>query len=103
MAAAGYYHQFIQGYASITAPLTDLLCKNSCVWTKDASTAFAALKHVMVTASVLKLPNFELDFVVETDASNMGIGIVLIQQSLPIAFFSKKLGSKMRAASTYLK
>ena len=35
----GYYHWFIRGYASIGAPLTDLLCMDSFVWTAGASTA----------------------------------------------------------------
>ena len=99
----GYYHRFIRGYASIGAPLTDLLCKDSFVWTAGAFTAFEALKHAMVNAPVLQLLNFDLDFIVENDACKTGIGVVLIQRSQPIAFFSKKLGPKMQAASTYLK
>ena len=54
-------------------------------------------------APVLQLLNFDLDFIVENDACKTGIGVVLIQRSHPIAFFSKKLGPKMQAASTYLK
>ena len=65
--------------------------------------AFAALKQAMVQAPVLKLPDFTSDFVIETDASNVGIGAVLTQQGHPIAYFSKKLGPKLRASSTYIK
>ena len=45
----------------------------------------------MVTAPILVLPNFSLEFTIETDASNKGIGAVLCQQGKPIAYFSKAL------------
>ncbi|VFQ94532.1 unnamed protein product [Cuscuta campestris] len=42
-------------------------------------------------------------FYLETDASNSGVGAVLLQQGHPLAFFSKKLGPRRRLASTYHK
>ncbi|KAH9679153.1 hypothetical protein KPL71_026005 [Citrus sinensis] len=67
------------------------------------TTAFEALKQAMVEAPVLRLPNFELDFIIETDASNVGIGAVLMQDNHPISYYSKKLGPKLQVASTYIK
>lgn len=57
----------------------------------------------MSEAPVLRLSNFQLDFVIETDASNIGIGVVLMQADHPIAYFSRKLGPRMLVASTYIK
>ncbi|KAL9450635.1 hypothetical protein AB3S75_012375 [Citrus x aurantiifolia] len=99
----GYYRRFIRGYASITAPLTDLLCKEAFHWSPAASDAFMTLKNAMVAAPVLHLPDFELEFVIETDASNIGIGAVLMQRGHPISYFSQKLGPRLRVASTYIK
>ncbi|KAH9646382.1 hypothetical protein KPL70_024860 [Citrus sinensis] len=99
----GYYRRFIKGYASIAAPLTDLLRKDCFHWSSAADTAFAALKQAMSAAPVLRLPDFQLDFVIETDASNVGIGAVLMQADHPIAYFSRKLGPRMLVASTYIK
>ncbi|RVX04915.1 Retrovirus-related Pol polyprotein from transposon 297 [Vitis vinifera] len=49
------------------------------------------------------LPDFNETFVIETDASNVGIGAVLMQAGHPISYFSKKLGPHLQASSTYLK
>ncbi|KAF7811918.1 Transposon Ty3-G Gag-Pol polyprotein [Senna tora] len=68
-----------------------------------AEKAFQQLKLCMTRAPVLALPNFNLPFVVDTDASNTGIGAVLIQNGHPVAFFIKKLCNKLSNASTYVR
>ena len=57
----------------------------------------------MTQAPVLCLPDFTQEFLVETDASNCDISAVLMQDNHPIAFFSKKIGPKLQASSTYIK
>ncbi|XP_050911420.1 uncharacterized protein LOC127126527 [Lathyrus oleraceus] len=99
----GYYRRFIANYASIATPLTDLLRHDAFVWSSEAASAFTTLKQAMMAAPVLKLPDFDKEFIIETDASQCGIGAVLMQEGHPIAFFSKKLGPKMQAASVYIK
>ncbi|GMI86385.1 hypothetical protein HRI_002307800 [Hibiscus trionum] len=98
----GYYRHFIKGYAKIAAPLTDLLKKaEEFQWNGVALQAFESLKLCLCSAPVLSLPNFDKEFMVETDASGVGIGAVLTQDNRPLAFYSQKLSSKMQAASTY--
>jgi hypothetical protein len=65
--------------------------------------AFQTLKQSLVTAPVLALPDFSKPFVLETDASDTGVGAVLMQDHHPIAFVSKALGPKMRGLSVYEK
>ncbi|GJS19026.1 retrotransposon-related protein [Tanacetum coccineum] len=99
----GYYRRFIQGYASISKPLTQLLKKNSFVWTKESQAAFLQLKQAMISASVLRLPNFSKEFTLEIDASEVGLGAVLLQERHPVAFLSKTLSTKHQLMSTYEK
>nr|GFA28851.1 hypothetical protein [Tanacetum cinerariifolium] len=63
----------------------------------------SAQGEAMVKALVLALPNFEQEFMVETDANGKGIGAVLCQNGHPIAYWSKTLSVKHQALSTYEK
>ncbi|XP_071926191.1 uncharacterized protein [Coffea arabica] len=99
----GYYRRFIKNYGILCKPLTDLLRKDSFVWTDTARQAFDQLKKVMTSAPILKLPDFKQPFVVETDASGGGIGAILMQEDHPIAFLSKSLSPRNLGLSAYEK
>ncbi|KAF2303720.1 hypothetical protein GH714_021460 [Hevea brasiliensis] len=74
---AGYYQKFICNYGQLANPLTSLLKKNSFHWIAEAATSFDALKTALSQAPVLQLPNFDDEFIIECDASGVGIGAVL--------------------------
>ena len=99
----GYYRRFVKHYGQISKPPIDLLRKNAFHWNESTQQAFEQLKTAMVTAPVLTLPNFSKAFVVETDASGLGIGAVLMQEGHPIAYFSKALSLRHQTLSTYEK
>ncbi|GKA73965.1 ty3-gypsy retrotransposon protein, partial [Tanacetum coccineum] len=84
---AGYYRRFIRGYASLTAPLTDLLKHEGFKWGEEESKAFQILKERLSNAPLLSLPNFEQVFVIEAVASEDGIRAVLMQENRPISYF----------------
>lgn len=69
----------------------------------DHDLAFHTLQQALLSALVLALPNFSSQFIIEIDASDLGIGAVLMQHGHPLAFLSKALGPKSRDLSTYEK
>ncbi|GJX79855.1 ribonuclease H-like domain-containing protein [Tanacetum coccineum] len=70
----GYYRHLIKGYATMAAPLTDLLRKDNFNWGVQEAPAFEELKQQLSTTPVLSLPYFNHVFVVEANASANGIG-----------------------------
>ncbi|XP_073225683.1 uncharacterized mitochondrial protein AtMg00860-like [Cicer arietinum] len=98
-----YYRRFIQAYARIAAPLTELLKKDVYLWTDATETTFLQLKEVMISAPILGTPNFHQPFILETDASGVGIGALLHQNGHPIAYFSKKLAPRTQKQSAYFR
>jgi len=101
---AGYYRKFVKNFGIISRPLTDLLKKQTVFhWTQLENDSFQALKEALISAPVLALPDFSQTFEIETDASDHGIGAVLMQKKHPLAFLSKALGPQTSMLSTYEK
>lgn len=97
----GYYRRFVKGYSRIAEPLTNLLKKNAFKWGMEAQKAFENLKTTMISIPVLAMPNFFKEFIVETDASRSGLGVVLMEEGRPIAFLSKELSLRNKGKSVY--
>ena len=102
-----YYRVFVPHFAAIAAPLTDLTRKgspNTLVWTDIQDQAFHTLKEAVSNPPVLRLPDVQKPFILQTDASSEGIGAILLQEEdqikHPIAFASKKLLRREQNYST---
>ncbi len=102
---ASYYRKFIKNFTKIMAPLTNLLKRSAVAyeWEEACDEAFETLKGILVKASVLKLPDFDNEFEIHSDASNFVIGGVLVQEGRPMAFESKKLSETERRWPTHEK
>lgn len=98
----GFYRKFVRDYDVIASPLTNLLKNDAFHWSTAAQTAFEKLKQAMIETPVLRLPNFDEEFLLETDASGLGMGTVHSQQGHPICYFSKKFCPKLLSSSTYV-
>ena len=104
----GYYRRFVKDYAAMAVPLTNLTRKEypeTVVWTEECDKAFNALKNMLTSTPVLSSPDFEKTFILQTDASNYGVGAVLSQTDAdglehPIAYFSRKLLDREQKYST---
>ena len=105
---AGYYRKFVPDYAAIAAPLTDLTRKSKpshVVWTPECDDAFNQLKDSLCSSPVLKSPEWDKTFVLQTDASGRGVGAVLSQagedgSDRPVVYFSRKLLPREEKYST---
>jgi len=79
---ASWYRRFISDFATRMYPLTSLLKKkNKFIWPKEAQEAFNDIKGCLVKSPILTCPNFEKPFTISCDASAVGIGAVLSQES----------------------
>lgn len=100
----GYYRRFVWHFGIMSKPLTNLLKKHALfIWTAEHEEAFQALKAALCQSPVLALSDFSKQFTIETDASDAGVGAVLMQDGHPLAFLSKALGPKSRGLSMYEK
>ncbi|GFW77095.1 retrovirus-related Pol polyprotein from transposon 17.6 [Trichonephila clavipes] len=102
---AGYYRQYIPMFSSLAAPLIELLKgkskKGYINWTSECQESFVQLKEKLSTSPVLYAPDFKRQFILQTDASDTGIGIVLAQRNdrgeeHPILYLSKKFSDAER-------
>ncbi len=102
---ASYYRKFIKNFAKIATPLTNLLKKFAVIykWEEACNEAFETLKGILVKAPVLKLPDFDKDFEIHSDASDFAIGGVIVQEGRSVAFESKKLSKIERRWPTHKK
>lgn len=94
---ASYYRKFIRNFSMIAAPLTDLLRKGVAFsWTVECQQAFDSLKAALTSQPILHHFDPTLPTEVHCDASNVGIGGVLLQQpaqgsACVVGFYSRKL------------
>ena len=102
----GYYRDFINNYAKLASPLTDLLKKNvpnKIVWSKILEESFNSLKQALATNPILKIPDPRKPFTLRTDASNTSLGAVLLQDHnctlFPVGYASRKLTEREKTYS----
>ncbi|KAG2209354.1 hypothetical protein INT45_002604, partial [Circinella minor] len=103
---AQHFRRFIPNFASMAAPLTDLTRgtgpkKRKIQWTEECQRSFDLIKEKLIQAPVLQAPDPKRPYRVEVDASDVGVGAVLLQEGddkqwHPLAYESRKLSSAER-------
>ena len=91
----------MKNFSAIAKPLHKLTeCSRQFSWTKECEDAFALLKQHLTSSPVLVFPDYTKTFILDTDASNEGIGAVLSQvhdeQEQVVAFASRTLSKAER-------
>ena len=104
---ASYYRRFVPHFSALAAPLTDLTktrLPDPIQWTTETEEAFERLKEALCSEPVLVTPDFTKPLVVQTDASETGVGAVLSQlrngEEHPITYVSRKLLPRERNYAT---
>ena len=78
---ASWYRRFIPNFATIAEPITRLTKKNyKFEWLDEQQHAFDLLKAMIILAPTLQRPDPNCPFIVQTDASDVGLGAVLLQE-----------------------
>ncbi len=104
---AGYYRRFIPNFSDLTSPLTDLTKKEApdpVQWTEPCQQALTKVKAALCGGPLLHSPNFDLPFLLQTDASDGGLGAVLAQvvggEERPVLYLNRKLSKRETRYST---
>ena len=102
---AGFYKRFIKDFLKIAKPLYKLLEKDGkFVWDEDYQRSFEELKAYLITALIVRAPNWKLPFEVMCDASDLAIGAVLRQREegkpYVVYYASKTLNKAQRNYTT---
>lgn len=94
----GHYRRYIPEFAKVAKPLTSLLKKRAkFIWSENCEDSFKMLKEKLIRKPILQYPDFEREFCLTTDASDIAVAAVLSQTDketnleLPIAYASRTL------------
>ncbi|XP_070179133.1 uncharacterized protein [Littorina saxatilis] len=103
----GFYRRYVPNFAAIALPLTDLSRKNlsnRVEWTDRCEEAYQTLRQMLSQRPVICVPDLSLPLVLQTDASDIGLGAVLLQdhggELKPVSFASRKLNSAEKNYAT---
>lgn len=97
-----YYRRFIRDYSTIAEPLTRLTSRTEpFIWTRHQEEAWETLKRALISTPILCHPDFNREFILQTDASDVGISGVLSQRrddlsEAVIAYISRTLNRTER-------
>ena len=102
LGVVSYYSHFILNFSKHTEPIFWLFKKEAeFAWTEQCEIAFKYLKKCLVTNPILAYPDFEKEFIVQTDANQTAVGAVLSQIGAdnlehPVSFCSRTLNNHER-------
>jgi len=92
---ASFYRRLAQDFATIEKPLTEFTKDRAFSWGTSQQKAFESMKDKLYTTPVLAYLNFELPFILTTDASKIAVAAILSQVQngveRPIAYASRQM------------
>ena len=102
LGAVNFYRSHIPDLATIAAPIYELLKKNKkFLWTEQCQRSFQLLCKILSSRITLVPFNDDGNIILQTDASSVALGAVLLQDGNPVEFYSRKLSSVEQRYPTY--
>jgi hypothetical protein len=109
-----FFKDFVPHFSSVASPLYEMVKKDfnwdESTWQVDYHAIFEGFKDSLIESMAIYYPDYNLDWILRTDASNYGIGAVLLQVYIrpetsteimqPIGFFSEKFSPQATRWST---
>jgi len=102
---ASFHRKLVPDFAEIAKPMASLTRKNQAfIWGPSQQEAFKGMKDRLCNTPVLAYPNFEVPFVLTTDASQLAVAAVLSQVQdgveRPLTYAIRQLNQSERAYTT---
>jgi len=98
---ASFYGRLVQDFATISKPLTELTKDQPFLWGPSQQKAFQSMKDKLCATPVLSYPNFELRFILTTDALKIAVAAILSQKQIsverPIPYASRQMNKAEQA------
>jgi len=100
LGTTGYFRDFVEHYATIVFPLTEMLARNKpdkLTWGESELQAFNKLKMALISKPILRPPDMSKDFKIFCDSSTVALSSILMQQddktqkNYVVAYASRKL------------
>ena len=98
--AVSFYRDFYRRRSDILAPLTAQVNRKKLDWTSDCQRAFDTMKALLAKDAFLRYPDPNKPFHIYCDASDYQLGSVIMQEGIPVAYYSRKLNNAQRNYTT---